>query len=47
MMKSTPPTPLEVPKTEFPLEILVVTLNAPAHFGNVNEMLHRRVLWQR
>ena len=47
MMKSTPPTPLEVPKAELLLEVLVVTLNTPAHFGNVNEMFHRRVFWQR
>jgi len=47
MMKSTPPTPLEVSKAKLLLEILVVTLNAPAHFGNVNEMFDNRLFWQR
>jgi hypothetical protein len=47
MMKSTPPTPLEVSKAKLLLQILVVTLNAPAHFGNVNEMFDHRLFWQR
>src|ERR1700722_15496457 len=46
MMKSTPPTPLEVSKAELLLEILVVTLNAPAHFGNVNQMFDCRRIGQ-
>ncbi len=46
MMKSAPPTSLEVSKAELLLEVLVVTLNAPAHLGNVNEMFDRRLFWQ-
>ncbi|MGF6292770.1 hypothetical protein OKW50_007897 [Paraburkholderia youngii] len=46
MVKSAPPPPLEVSKAELLLEILVVTLNAPTHFGNVNEMFDSRLFWQ-
>jgi len=45
-MKSAPPTPLEVSKAELLLQILVVTFNAPAHLGNVNEMFDSRLFWQ-
>jgi hypothetical protein len=47
MMKSTPPAPFEVPDAELLFEILIVTLNAPVHFGKVNEMFHKRIWWQR
>jgi len=40
MMETTPPTALEVSEAKLLLEILIVTLDAPAHFGNVNEMLY-------
>ena len=43
MMKSTPPTRLEVSKAKLLLKIPVVTLNAPAHFGNMNEMFDNRL----
>jgi hypothetical protein len=43
-MKPAPSSPLEVPKTELLLEILVVALNAPAHFCYVNQTFHRCVI---
>lgn len=46
VMESASSSPLEVPKAELLLEILVVAFNAPAHFGNVNQTFHRCVFWQ-
>lgn len=45
-MKSTPPTSLEVSKAELLLEILVITLDAPVHFGSMNEMFDSRRVGQ-
>jgi len=43
---TTPPTSLEVSESKLLLEILIVTLDAPAHFGNVNEILLNRLFRQ-
>src|SRR5262245_26183995 len=37
MMEATPSAPLVVPETDLLLELLVVALDAPPHFGNVHE----------
>jgi len=37
MMEAAPPAPLIVAKTDLLLEFLIVTLDAPAHFGKINE----------
>jgi hypothetical protein len=46
VMKPTPSAPVEVPKTKLLFEILVVALDAPPHFGNVNEPLCRCIFGQ-
>ncbi len=38
VVRSAPPTPFDVSKAKLLLEVLVVTLNAPAHFGDVHEI---------
>lgn len=38
---------LKMRKAELLRQIPIVALNAPAHFGNMNEMLHRCVFGQR
>ena len=38
MMEAAPPAPLIVAKTDLLLELLIVTLDAPAHFGKIDEL---------
>ena len=42
MMKTAPAAPLEVSEAKLLLEILIITLDAPTHFCDVNEVLHSR-----
>ncbi len=47
VMKAAPSSSLKVPKAELLFEILVIALNAPAHFDNVNETFDRCVFEHR
>ena len=37
MMEAAPSAPLVVAETDLLLEFLIVTLDAPAHFGKIDE----------
>ncbi|KVF24150.1 hypothetical protein WJ07_14285 [Burkholderia vietnamiensis] len=43
VMESTPATSFEVAPTEFLLEIVIVPLDTPAHFGDMNHTFERGV----
>ncbi len=47
MMKPAPAAPLKVSEAKFLLQVLVITLDAPTHFCNLNEAVHRRACGQR
>jgi hypothetical protein len=46
-MKTAPAASLEVPQAEFPLELLIFALSAPAQFCKSHEFLDRHVSRQR
>ena len=46
MVESSPASPLEVSKTEFALQFLIVAFDAPAQFDGVDERFERGVLGQ-
>ncbi|SFW91044.1 hypothetical protein SAMN03159408_07152, partial [Burkholderia sp. NFPP32] len=43
VMESTPATSFEVSQAEFLLEILIISLDTPAHLGNMDHAFERRV----
>jgi len=46
MMEATPASAFEVAKPEFLLELLVVTLDAPAQLGQIDQTFEGDVVWQ-
>ena len=38
MMEAAPATPLIVAETDLLLELLIVTFDAPSHFGKIDEL---------
>src|SRR6266852_8836619 len=46
MMETGPAAPLVVPEPDLLLELLVIALDAPAHFGDVDQMAEWNVLVQ-
>src|ERR1700678_59409 len=47
MVEAAPPAPFVVPKPDLLLEFLIVALDAPAQFGQIDELREADVLWQR
>ncbi len=43
VLESTPATSFEVSRAEFLLEVLILPLDTPAHLGDKNQALERRV----
>jgi hypothetical protein len=46
MVEATPSTPFEVAEPNLLLEFLIIALDAPAQFGDVDETAQGDVLWQ-
>lgn len=46
MVKAAPTSPLEMGKTDFALQFLIVPFDAPAQFGDVDERCQRGVFGQ-
>src|ERR1700738_1199846 len=47
VMEASPASALEVSQSKLLLQLLIVTLDAPAQLGQVDETLKGDVLWQR
>ena len=45
-MKTTPSAPLEMAEPDLLLELLIIALDAPAQFGDVDEATESDVVWQ-
>src|SRR3954449_4368528 len=45
MMEAAPAASLVVSKAQFLFQLLIVTLDAPAQFGQIDQAIKRRVLW--
>ena len=46
MVKTTPSAPLEVAEPDLLLELLIIALDAPAQFGEVDEVAEGDIVWQ-